>query len=189
MSAITLPYNPTTNEQEVHVTGTLPLSGIELILDGIAQSAQAVVVGEENITQRFTVSGLLGKSISDIVLRMPDGYPTIVGSVPELTTMTFSPKFYKITPDLGSECGTVVTVKGTGFGVNSIVNLKHVPSGNLLCDNVLSGAGGGVEILGYGEFTCLTRNQVINTGDAITLVVDGVEVGCLNSVDATACNY
>ena len=120
VSSITIPYEPSTNEQEVHVTGTnLPLSGVELILDGVAQTPQAVVGGEESTTQRFTVSGILDKTISSIILRMPDGNPTIVGVIPELTTINFSPKFYSITPDSGSECGTVITVKGTGFGINS----------------------------------------------------------------------
>ena len=153
----------------------LPATGVELILDGVEQVAQAVAAGEAGVTQRFTVTGIHDSTVTDIVLRMPDGYPELADPAPAgLTTLTFVPRFFEITPHVGSACGTVVTVRGTGFGINSTgLNLKHVPSGLLLCDGAVSGTGG-VEILGYGEFRCQTRDMTatpIAAGDAMQLVV------------------
>ena len=165
----------------MEVTGTnLPATGVELILDGVQQTALAVPPAEAGVTQRFRVSGILDSTVTDIVLRMPDGYPEVAdpGPAAELASLSFAPTFFSITPDLGSECGTVVTVKGTGWGINSNpanspIGLRLKPSNIDLCEGVVSGTGG-VEILGHGEFRCQTRDMTatpIAAGDAMQLVV------------------
>ncbi|MFO0116552.1 MAG: hypothetical protein ACK521_02680 [bacterium] len=50
----------------------------------------------------------------------------------------------------GSEGGTLLTVKGTGFGMNTTgLGLKNINTSASLCKEV--------KVTGYGVFTCFTN--------------------------------
>lgn len=111
---------------------------------------QIVLGGGTTSSQKFQVTGQLDQSTDDILVRMPDGLPAPpLATIPLLGSIPFETRFVSISPDSGSECGTVITVKGTGFGVDSTgLNVRHMQTGDLLCEQA------DVVPLNYGEFTC-----------------------------------
>ena len=111
---------------------------------------QIVLGGGTSLSQKFQVTGQLDQSTDDILVRMPDGLPAPpLLPIPELSAIAFDTRFVSISPDIGSVCGTVITVKGTGFGVDSTgLNVRHMGTNDLLCEQA------DVVPLNYGEFTC-----------------------------------
>jgi len=65
--------------------------------------------------------------------------------------LTFDQKFVEVTPTTGgSEGGTLLTVKGTGFGLKTTgLGLKNINTSTSLCKEV--------KVTAYGVFTCLTN--------------------------------
>jgi len=67
---------------------------------------------------------------------------------------------------VGSSGGTLVTVTGAAFGTDETlvtVNLKHMPTNQLICESTM--------IIGYGAFTCQTMALDILATDEIQMVV------------------
>ena len=89
-----------------------------------------------------------------------------------------------VTPNTGgSQGGTLLTVKGTGFGVQtgltSILGLKNVTKNVAnLCTKV--------EVTGYGTFTCLTSAVAVASTDVLNLTKDAQLFSCSNA-DSTKC--
>jgi hypothetical protein len=72
-----------------------------------------------------------------------------------------TPTLVSVSPSSGSSGGTLLTVTGTGFGVNtSGVNLVQVSTGEEICQSVTVSA--------YGTFTCLTKAMEI-TSEALEI--------------------
>lgn len=98
------------------------------------------------------------------------------------TSATMVPTLVSISPSAGSSGGTLLTVTGTGFGVDTTgLNLVHSSSGTDICSEVT--------ITGYGQFTCLTVAMEISSSDQINLKTDSGSYSCGNSIDSSACGF
>ena len=85
-----------------------------------------------------------------------------------------------ISPNAGSAGGELLTVTGSGFGMDVAgLNLSSPTLGTLCAE---------VTPLGYGSFTCKTVNGAIATAEGLSLVIDGQNYSCGNP-DTTACEY
>ena len=72
------------------------------------------------------------------------------------------PTLVSISPSSGSSGGTLITVTGTSFGVNTAeVTLIHGSTQEDICQSV--------SITGYGTFTCLTKAMEISSSDSLQL--------------------
>ena len=91
------------------------------------------------------------------------------------------PNLVSISPSSGSSGGTLLTVIGTGFGVDTQgVNLVDA-TGQELCQVVT--------VTGYGTFTCLTKSVEVASDAVLSIKTASGTYACANTLDATACKY
>ena len=80
-----------------------------------------------------------------------------------------------VTPQVGSSGGTLITVSGHGFGVNTEgLQVWHEQSDSDICEEV--------EVLEYGKFTCLTKAMEILPTDTLVLVTSTGKYDCQNTL-------
>ena len=92
-----------------------------------------------------------------------------------------TPTLVAISPSTGSSGGTLITVKGTGFGTSTKgVNLV-LSSGTEICKTVT--------LIKYGEFTCLTKAMEIQSTSVLKLKTASGSYACGNTINAAACKY
>ena len=112
---VTNAFDSGTNSQVFTVTGTgFPngdSSAVSLHLDGIEQETLSVTDTEAT----FRVTDILSSSPS-LRVYFPDGLPTGYDS---FNSATIAPTLVSISPSSGSAGGSLITVTGTGFGVDS----------------------------------------------------------------------
>jgi len=174
---VTNAFDSSLNAQVFTVTGTgFPngdTSGVSLHLDGIEQETLTVTdtVATFRVTETLT-------SNPSLRVYFPDGLPSGYDS---FMTASIAPTLVSISPSTGSAGGTLITVTGTGFGVNSSsVNLQHTTSGQDICQEVT--------ITGYGSFTCLTNAMEISSSDSINLKI-GTDIFSCGNTNGAECSF
>ena len=104
----------------------------------------------------FKVTDALDETSSNVRVYFASGLPNDY----DRGQITMVPNLVSISPSSGSSGGTLVTVTGTGFGVNTAdVTLVNGSTGDDICD--------AVTITGYGTFTCLTKAVETNSSDSL----------------------
>lgn len=99
-----------------------------------------------------------------------------------MSSVTVSPSLVSVSPSSGSFGGTLITVTGTGFGVDTQdVNLIHETSGTEICSEV--------EMISYGTFTCLTVSLEISSADNLYLKTASGSYSCANSLNSAECHF
>jgi len=94
-----------------------------MIIDGVEQTALDVT----DTTATFTLIGIADESSADVKIYFADGLPA---GYADFSSITVTPTLVSVSPQTGSSGGTLLTVTGTGFGVNTQdVNLVHEASG------------------------------------------------------------
>ena len=148
LSDMTNAFDSSSNSQIFTITGSgFPngdISGVSLHLDGIEQETLTVT----DTVATFRVTEVLTGNPS-VRVYFADGLPAGYDS---FDTATIVPTLVSISPSTGSSGGTLITVTGTGFGMDSCcqdINLEHTASASDICNEVT--------ITGYGTFTCLTK--------------------------------
>jgi hypothetical protein len=91
-------------------------------------------------------------------------------------TLEFKPQLFSISPSSGSSAGSVITVTGTGFGVET-KNLNLIAAGSKLCSQVT--------IVKYGELKCLTNAIVVAQGATLDFTINSVAQKSFVAGDAT----
>ena len=92
------------------------------------------------------------------------------------------PTLVSISPSTGSSGGTLITVTGTAFGVNTAdVTLVNESSGEDVCQSVT--------ITGYGSFTCLTKVMEISSSDSLQLQTASGSYSCGNTLTPEDCQF
>ena len=139
ITAMTNAFDADTNTHVITVEGTglgTDTAGIDFLIDGVKQT----VATAADTSMTVTITEMLDETSSDIWIYFPDGLAT--GSL-DYTSVSVVPTLVSISPSSGSAGGTLITVTGTGFGVNTQgVNLTHGPSGTDICEEV--------NMIGYG---------------------------------------
>jgi len=131
------------------------VANTELWIDGKKQ--QTVDVQASSAT--FEVIDVLTTSSSDIKFYTAEGLPT-----GEIASQSFTPALVSVSPQTGSSGGTLLTVRGVGFGTATAdVNLYHAASNQNICSIV--------EVTAYGTFTCQTIAVTIASADDLKLVI------------------
>lgn len=178
ITAMTNAFDPDTNTQVITVEGSgfgSDTSGIDFYIDGVKQTVSTAA----DTSMSVPIDGMLDETSADVQIYFPDGLPT---GYADYTSVTVVPTLVSISPSSGSAGGTLLTVTGTGFGVNTQdVNLTHGPSGTDICEEV--------NMIGYGTFTCLTTAMEITSGDALTLKTASGSYSCGNTSTPDDCNY
>lgn len=116
---------------------------------------------------------------SDVKIYFADGLPTDYSLI---TGLTFTPKFISVYPNSdGSQGGTLLTVTGVGFGVNTtLLGLKNITKSAALCKEV--------KVTGYGTFTCLTNAVAVASTDSLQITKSTTTYACAN-IDTTKCAF
>lgn len=123
------------------------LAGVNLYMDNLLQETLTVT----DTSATFKVVNALNQTSSNIRIYFADGLATYWDG---RTSLSMLPKLVSISPSTGSSGGELITVTGTGFGNNTAnLNLIIETTGEEICQNVT--------ILGYGQFTCLTKQMQI----------------------------
>lgn len=118
-------------------------------------------------TAVFTITNVLNTSSPLVQVFTSAGLPQGWNNVKSLT---WTPSFLSISPDVGSQGGTLVTVTGTGFGVNTTgLGLKESGGANLCTE---------VNVTGYGTFTCLTAAMAVTS---VSMTHNAVSYTCTNN--------
>lgn len=117
---------------------------------------------------------------TDIKIRTPTG---LLGGA-AINTITYTPAFFKVTPSSGASTGgTLLTVTGTGFGVNtSGLNLRNwtVSTTSNICSEV--------KVIAYGTFTCLTTKGAVAATNDIRMLKGTSAYTCSNPT-TTNCKF
>ena len=115
-------------------------------------------------------------SSTNVQVYFADGNPT---DYTKTTSLTFTPSFVSVSPNTGGSIGgTLVTVTGTGFGINTKdLGLKKGTSA--FCQEV--------KVTGYGKFTCLTTSVSSLSTDVLKFTILTTEYACANT-DQTLCS-
>ena len=177
LTDVTNNFDSSSNSQVFTITGTSfpngDTAGVTLHLDGIEQETLTVT----DTVATFRVTEILSGSPS-LRVYFDDGLPAGYDS---FNSATVAATLVSISPSTGSSGGTLLTVTGTGFGMDSQdVNLEHTSSATDICEEVT--------ITGYGSFTCLTKAMEIQSSDSINLKVGSDIYSCGNS-DGSACSF
>lgn len=171
-------FDAATNSQVITLEGTgfgTDTEGIEVYIDQVKQT----VLTAADTTATVAISGMLDESSADVQIYFADGLPA---GYSDFTSITATPTLVSISPSSGSSGGTLITVTGTGFGVNSAgINLTHAASGTDICLEV--------NIIEYGTFTCLTTAMEITSGDVLNLKTATGSYSCGNSNAPESCNF
>jgi len=143
VATLTPGFNAATNTAQVTLAGSGFTAGditsVALYIDGAKQTTLSVDLETYAL---FTIVDIKDSTSSNIQIYFADGFAT---DYKWITSLTFTPNFVSISPNTGGSFGgTVLTVRGTGFGINTtLLQLKKSAD---LCDKVT--------VLGYGAFTC-----------------------------------
>ena len=122
---------------------------------------------------------MLDEVSENVQIYFADGLPT---GYADFTSVTVVPSLVSVSPSSGSFGGTLITVTGTGFGVDTQdVNLIHETSGTEICSEV--------EVLSYGTFTCLTVSLEISASDNLYLKTASGSYSCANSLNSAECHF
>ena len=159
LSTVSNAFDDATNRIIVTASGTgFPagdITGTTLYLDGILQETLDVTDSEAT----FAVTDALDSVTSNARFYFADGLPT---NFDTKSFIEMEPSLVSISPSTGSSGGTLITVTGAGFGVNTIgLNLAIYGDSDTICEEVT--------ITGYGSFTCLTKEMQISASDTIVL--------------------
>lgn len=179
MTGLSSAFDAATNTVVVTIEGSSFTAGsssmVTLIVDGVEQTPIAVT----DISATFELSGMKDESSSDVQVYFADGYAS---GYADFKTLTATPSLVSVSPSTGSSGGTLLTVTGTGFGINTTgVNLVIEASGDEICAEVT--------MLGYGSFSCLTKVMEINAADVLLLKTDSGSYTCDNTLDTTVCFF
>ena len=179
VTGISSNFDAATNSIHVTISGTdlaSSTSEVQLEIDGFSQTA--VSAGSTSVV--FQVTGLLDESSFQVLFYNIEGTVTGASSIKE---HTFTPGLVSVSPSTGSSGGSKLTVTGVGFGTNSAsVNLYHVESNQNICDSRSS-------VNAYGDYTCYTIAQEIQSTDTLRLSVGGQTYDCLNSGTPSDCKF
>jgi hypothetical protein len=111
----------------------------------------------------FTIDNLVNTTIGGMQLYFaegsPEGYKTVLN-----TTLTITPKFKAVTPNVGAAGGTLVKVASPGIGAGSAVTLGFA-NGTKVCNRTIVNA--------TNEFYCLTNQFVESSQMAVIETVVG----------------
>ena len=122
---------------------------------------------------------MLDEYSEDIQIYFTDGLPT---GYADVNSVTVTPSLVSVSPSSGSFGGTLITVTGTGFGVDTQdVNLIHSTTGTELCSEV--------SVTGYGTFTCLTVSLEISSTDSLYLKTASGSYSCANTLNSAECYF
>lgn len=172
ISSLTPSFNAATNTAIVTANGSsLPLdvSGAHLYIDGVLQTTTSSTAS----STVFTITSLKSSSSTKIGMFVADGLPN---GFENISSLTFTPAFVSVSPNTGGSAGgTLLTVTGTGFGVDTTglgINKGTTP----LCAKVT--------VTGYGSFTCMTNPVEVLSTDVLKLAVGTSSYACSNSVAA-----
>jgi len=178
ISSLTPSFNAATNTAIVTANGSsLPLAttGAQLYIDGILQTTTTASA----TSTVFTITNLKMSASSNIGLYFADGLPS---GIETITGLTFTPAFVSVSPNTGGSAGgTLLTVTGTGFGLNT-TGLGLKKGTTPIC------ASGSVTVTGYGSFTCMTLPGEVLSSDILKLSVGTTDYACSNS-DPTRCKH
>ena len=127
----------------------------------------------------FKVTEALDSTSKNVRVYFADGLPT---GFEDFKSATMTPTLVSVSPSTGSSGGTLLTVTGTGFGVNTKgVTLWNVSTNKDACKSV--------QITAYGTFTCLTNAIEIKSTDILKLKTASGTYACGNTLDSTKCFY
>lgn len=178
VTALTNAFDATTNTQVLTLEGTgfgTDTSTIELYIDGVRQECLTAA----DTTATFALDGMLDEVSDNVQLYFADGLPT---GYADVSSVTVSPSLVSVSPSSGSFGGTLITVTGTGFGVDTQdVNLIHEATGTEICSEV--------EMISYGTFTCLTVSLEIAPADNLYLKTASGSYSCANSLNSAECHF
>ena len=145
VTGLTGAFSEASNEIELTLTGSgfgTTSVGVELWIDGVKQLTNAVADTEAT----FTLTHLKHESANSVKIYFPDGLPSGHESV---ANVEVTPNLVSIAPASGFAGGTLITVTGTGFGMDTQGLTLELSTGTNICSSV--------EILAYGVFTCMTK--------------------------------
>ena len=158
VSALTAAFDEATNTQVLTLTGTsmgTTPADIKMTVDGVELTTLTATDTEAT----FTLAGLKSESANKVEIRFPDGFPTGFDTVATIATTA---NLVSISPATGSAGGTLLTVTGTGFGVDTTgVTLVKTADDADVCETVT--------MTGYGTFTCMTKAEEILDTDVLAL--------------------
>lgn len=113
----------------------------------------------------FTVDNLLNTTIGGMKLYFAEGTPTGYKSVLN-STLTITPKFKAVSPNVGAAGGTLLKVSAPGVGPSSNVTLGFA-NGTKVCNVTINNA--------TNEFYCLTQQFNESSQMAVIETVAGTE--------------
>ena len=178
VTALTSAFDDTTNTLELTLEGTgfgTDADSIELYIDGERQTSLTAA----DTVATFTLDSILDESSSDVRVYFADGLPT---GYQDVSSITVYPTLLSISPSVGSFGGTLITVTGVGFGVNTgDINILHEATNEEICEET--------NILGYGQFTCLTKSMEIAATDNLILVTSTGSYTCGNTLAPEECGF
>ena len=116
LDSLSSAFDDTLNKNVITATGSGftadDIAGTELYLDGVKQETLTVSPTEAT----FAVNDALDSASTNAVVYFVDGLPTNYESK---TFVEMEPKLISISPSTGSAGGTLLTVTGAGFGVDT----------------------------------------------------------------------
>jgi hypothetical protein len=143
VATLTPGFDSATNTAQVTLAGSGFTAGditsVALYIDGAKQTTLSV---PSETSAVFEIVDIKDSTSSNIQIYFADGFAT---DYKLITSLTLTPNFVSVSPNTGGSFGgTVLTVRGTGFGINTtLLQLKKSAD---LCDKVT--------VTKYGTFTC-----------------------------------
>jgi hypothetical protein len=128
--------------------------GVTFLVDGVRQELQSASDSE----LKFKSSGLLDRCSNDVELYFEDGYSTGYDHIIVDREMCVHEYTYDIEPKVGSAGGTLLTLHGSGYGVETdtrgmeIQAVRFMDGGH----HWVNICAGEVTIVESGYMTCMT---------------------------------
>jgi hypothetical protein len=128
----------------------------------------------------FTIDNLVNTTLGGMKLYFaegsPEGFKTVLN-----TTLTITPKFKAVSPNLGAAGGTLVKVSAPGIGAGSNVTLGFA-NGTKVCNSTINNA--------TNEFYCLTNQFIESTAMAVIETLSGADTthDCV-ATDSASCQF
>jgi hypothetical protein len=162
-------YNATTMDRDPN------LDQVTVYIDGQAQET----VFYNATHTKFRIRHIYGSFSSNLQVYFSDGMPAFYETA---NNITVEPTFYSISVSSASSGGSLIRVRGDGFGIHSTgVTLRHKITGENLCrDPATVKLDIPLGVVSYGVFNCLTRSMEISSNDELELEVDGQSLPCYN---------
>lgn len=150
-------------------------SSISLFIDSYKQTTYSVDSG----SVIFRITNMDDSSSSNIQITTAQGFPSGASAV---KSITFTPAFFSISPNTGASAGgTLMTVKGTGFGLKtSGFTLKNYTNSSIVCSQSTVSA--------YGTLTCTTSVGAVASTNDIRLMKGTTAYSC-SSLNTNACKF